>query len=40
MCCVLYKKEFKRRNGTKEERQYGISVMGDDTKASAVTVPP
>ena len=38
--CVLCKNEFKRRNGTKEERHYGISVMVDDKKSCAVTVPP
>ena len=37
-CCVLCKKGFKGRKGTKSERYYDISVTRSDIKACIVTV--
>ena len=36
--CVVSKKDFKGRNGTKAVRKYEISVLRDDIKACIVTV--
>ena len=38
--CVLFKKYFRGRNGTKASNHYYRYVMGSDIKACIVTVPP